>query len=90
MTAQISGEILFNGGWIPLYGCILTYIETRKTEDVISKANGLALLFIIIAIIMFKGDPEDGWAAVIGMPILETAVIYMIMKFLFIKEGDAL
>ena len=64
-------------------------IETRKIDNVLSKGNGLSVLFIIIAIIFYGGDPDDGWAAVVGFPVLETAVMYFIIHILFIKEGDS-
>ena len=87
---QVAGEILFNGGYIPLFGSILSLIETKKMDSILNRQNGLSLLFIIAAIIFCGGNPGDGWLAMFGIPILETAVMYMILKFLFIKEGKEL
>ena len=95
LSQTIAGEVCFGGGWIPLVGTVLTFMETKKIDEIKTRANGLALILVIFSLILFAGlskknqEGFDGWLATFGLPLLESAVIYMVQKFLFIEEGDA-
>ena len=45
-------------------------------------------MLLIIASVIMNSNPEDGWAATLGTPILEASVIYFILRMLYIKESD--
>lgn len=94
----VAGEVCFGGGWIPLLGTFLTLIETKDIKSILNANNGLSVILLIFASILFASRPDvkaedesfDGWMATFGLPIMEWAVIYMVQRMLFIKEGDTL
>jgi hypothetical protein len=33
-------------------------------------------------------NPKDGWMGQIGMPLIEAGAIYLILRLLFIRQGE--
>ena len=88
LSRKVAAETLWAGGMIPLYGQILKLIESKGDFMALKTPNnGLSVLFLVTSAIL-QHNPDGGYMNLIGKPLLEAGVIYVVFRLLFLKEGQ--